>query len=216
MSGLKKQKLSCLRRHSTDPLVSSASASGKPFGLPHVTLGDPSGILWGPEDPLGTSWGRLRDPWGTPWGSLGDPWGLFGALEEPLGYPLGLFGYVLRFLGETLATFWESLGSSFGHFGCLPGTFGGRLGAPKASQRPPKGPPGDHLGASCTLRKRSRSDSLQYAKTFKFTVRYCKNQGPGILKPLKISCKFLKTREKTHKNHKLNNTVSKIDKDGAQ
>ena len=129
---------------------------------------------------------------------------------------MGLFGYVLRFLGETLATFWESLGSSFGHFGCLSGTFGGRLGAPKASQRPPKGPPGDHLGASCTLRKRSRSDSLQYAKTFKFTVRYCKNRGLGITKPLKIRRNFLKILEKTVKNYKLKNIVLKIDTGAAK
>ena len=164
--------------------------------LPYLSPGDPLGTPWGPlGDLLGTPWDPLETPWGPLGQSLGipgDPWGLFGALEEPLGYPLGLFGYVLRFLGETLATFWESLGSSFGHFGCLSGTFGGRLGAPKASQRPPKGPPGDHLGASCTLRKHSRSDSLQYAKTFKFTVRYCKIQGPWRLESVQIMNDFHK------------------------
>ena len=109
-----------------------------------MTLGDPSGSF---VDSLGTTWGSLGDPLETSWGLLvplpgllGDPWEPFGDLWESLGYPLGIFGDVLGFLGEPSATFWGSLWSSFGHSRYLLETFWGQLGAPEASHRPPKGP----------------------------------------------------------------------------
>ena len=175
---------------------------------------------------MGTPWGFLRDPWGTPKGPLRDPlgirWGPLGTLGDPWGpfrNPLGIFGYVLGFLGEIFSSFeitWEffwTLWVPLRHFG---GATWSSKGLSKGPRRGPERPLGSILGAFCTRRKHSRSDSLQYTKTFKFTITYCKNRGPVRLKPLKISRKCFKTREKAHKNHKLNNTVSKIDKNGAQ
>ena len=162
---------------------------------PWGPLGDPLGIPW---DPLETSWGLL----GPLPGLLGDPWEPFGDLWESPGYPLGIFGDVLGFLAEPFATFWGSLQTSFGHFRCILGIFGDNLELQRpliGSQRGPGRPLGGILRAFWRHRKRLRSDSLQYAKTFKFTVRYCKNRGLGRLKPLKICRTFLKTQEKTQK-----------------
>ena len=169
---------------------------------------------------MGTPWGPLGDPLGTTWGPLGNslgppgtPWESFGDLWESLGYPLGIFVDVLGFVGEPSATFWD-------HFGVLLDTLGtsSRLFAVNLElqrtligpQRSPGRVFGGILGAFWRLRKRSRSDLLQYAKTFKFTVRYCKNRGLGRPKPLKISHEFLKNREKTCENHKFNNIITKI------
>ena len=143
-----------------------------------------------------------------------------GTLRDCLGTPWGPLGEVRRRLGHALAIPWRPLTSSFGRFGCLLGILCGATwtskGALMGSQRGSRRPVGGLVRAFWKFRKYLRSNSLQYAKTFKFTVMYCKNRGPGRLKPLKISRKFIKTREKTHKNRKLNNVVSKIDKNGAQ
>ena len=162
-----------------------------------MTLEDPLGIFCGLlGDHLGTPWGPLGDPLETSWGLLGplpgllgDPWEPFGDLWESLGYPLGIFGDVLGFLAEPFATFWGSLQTSFGHFRCILGIFGDNLELQRpliGSQRGPGRPLGGILGAFWMLRKRLRSDSLQNAKTFKFTVRYCKIRGSKRLNSLKI------------------------------
>ena len=173
----------------------------------------------------------------TPWGALGTPWRPLGDFLGPsrdslgtLGNPLGTFGNPLGIPWGSSGTSWGSLESPrqpFGdHFGVLLDTLGtsSRLfGVNLELQRPLIGPQrspgrvfGGILGAFWRLRKRSRSDLLQYAKTFKFTVRYCKNRGLERLKPLQISREILKTRQKTHKNHKLNNIVLKIDTRAAK
>ena len=153
------------------------------------------GIPWDPwetlGDPLGTPWGPL---W-TSWGPLGDPLGPLGDLLGTLGDHLGTFGDVLGRLGHALAIPCGPLTSAFGYFRCLLGILWGQLGAPRGSHRLPKGVQeaswrslGSLLRAFLMLRKSLRSNSLQYAKTFKFTVRYCKNRGPWRPNSLKIYC----------------------------
>ena len=83
-------------------------------------------------------------------------------------------------------------------------------GALIGSQRGPGRPLGGLLGAFWRLRKRLRSDSLQYAKTFKFAVRYCKIRGPEGLNPFKFICNFDKNRLKIVETYKLNNILLKI------
>ena len=184
------------------------------------TPGDPLRTpLATPWESLGTPWGPLGDPLGTPWGPLGDLLGTPWAPRGLLGNPLGTFGNPLGIPWGSSWTSWGSLESPrqpFGdHFGVLLDTLGtsSRLfGVNLELQRPLIGPQrspgrvfGGILGAFWRLRKRSRSDLLKYAKTFKFTIRYCKNRGLGRLKPLKIRRNFLKIQEKTIENYKLNN-----------
>ena len=143
---------------------------GDPLGSPGGSLGDPWGSL---GDPVGTSWGplgTLGDSSGTPWGPLGD---LRGRPAAPW-----------RSLGDHLPDLLDALGASWGFCG-------GNFELQRAligSQRGSRRPVGGVLGAFWKLRKRLRSNSPQYAKTFKFTVRYCKNQCPGKLKSWKINC----------------------------
>ena len=134
---------------------------------PWGPLGDPLGIPW---DPLETSWGLL----GPLPGLLGDPWEPFGDLWESLGYPLGIFGDVLGFLGEPSATFWGSLWSSFGHFRYLLESFWGQLGAPEASQRPPKGPWETIWGHLGSILEASKAFTKRFAAICKNLQIYCK------------------------------------------
>ena len=136
---------------------------------------------------MGTTW----RPSGTFWGPLGTPW---------------------RSLGDHLPVLLDALGASWGFFGGNLDLQGALMGSQRGSRRPV----GGLVLAFWKLRKCLRSNWLQYAKTLKFTVRYCKNRGLGRLKPLKICLNFHNTREKKHKNHKLNNIVSKIDTRAAK
>ena len=139
---------------------------GTPLGIPWGPLGDPLGIPW---DPLETSWGLL----GPLPGLLGDPWEPFGDLWESLGYPLGIFGDVLGFLGEPSATLWGSLWSSFGRFGYLLETFWGQLGAPEASQRPPKGPCETIWGHLGSILEASKAFTKRFAAICNYLQIYC-------------------------------------------
>ena len=141
-----------------------------------VTPRDPLGISCGPLGTPGTPCGRLGDPWESP----GDP---VGISRGPLGDHLETFGEVLGSFGDALAIPWGPLRSFFGHFRYLLDILWSQLGAPRDSQRLPKGV---LLGSFWKLRKRLRSDLLQYAKTFKCTVKYCKNRGWRRLKTLKF------------------------------
>ena len=159
---------------------------------------------------MGTPWALL----GIPWGSLGDSWGLLGIPRGPLGDHLDTYGDVLgslgtpwRSLGDHLPLLLDALGASWGFFGGNLDLQGALMGSQRGSRRPV----GGLVLAFWKLRKCLRSNWLQYGKTMKFTVRYCKNRGLGRLKPLKISLNFHNTREKKHKKHELNNIVSKID-----
>ena len=191
-----------------------------PLGVPYVTPGDPLGIFCGLlGDPLGTPWGPL----GTPWRPLGDFLGPSRDSLGTLGNPLGTFGNPLGIPWGSSGTSWGSLESPrqpFGdHFGVLLDTLGtsSRLfGVNLELQRPliglqrsPGRVFGGILGAFWRLRKRSRSDLLQYAKTFKFIIRYCKNRCPGRLKSLKINFK-------NTENRRLNNVRSKSDTGAAK
>ena len=140
-----------------------------------VTLGDPLGIPWDsfeipcdPWDSLGRRWAFLRDaswssskPSGTSWDPLGRPW---------------------RALWDHLEVLLDTLGVSWG-------LFRGNLelqGVPSGFKRGSSRALGGILGALWRLRNGLPSNSLQYAKAFKFTVRYCKNRGPKRVKSLKI------------------------------
>ena len=140
-----------------------------------VTLGDPLGTPWGPlGDPLGIPWGSLGDPWGP----LGDPWGILG---DPLGKAWGPSGMSWDLLGTPWRALWDHLEVLLDTLGVSWGFFRGNLelqGASLRFQRVPRRALGGILGALWRLRKGLRSNSLQYAKTFKFIVKYCKNRGP--------------------------------------
>ena len=163
--------------------------------------------------------GPIGDPWGTPWGPLGISWGPLGDPWGPLGIPRGSLGDHLETLGDVLGYLGHALAIPWGHSpvlldasGASWGFFGGNLelqGALVGSQRGSRRPVGGLLGAFWKLRKCLRSNSLQYAKTFKFTVRYCKNRCPGRLKSLKINFK-------NTENRKLNNVRSKSDTGAAK
>ena len=136
-----------------------------------VALGDPLRTPWGPPwGPLGDPWGSLGDPLGT----LGDPWGFLG---DPLGItwrPLGMFwdplGTPWRSLGDHLAVLLDALGASWGFFGGNLDLQGALVGSQRGSRRPV----GGLVLAFWKLRKCLRSNWLQYAKTLKLTIRYCK------------------------------------------
>ena len=118
---------------------------------------NPPGVIQLLIDPLGKAWG----PSGMSWDLLGTPW---------------------RALWDHLEVLLDTLGVSWGFFR-------GNLelqGASLRFQRVPRRALGGILGALWRLRKGLRSNSLQYAKTFKFTVRYCKNRGPKRVNSLKI------------------------------
>ena len=128
-------------------------------------------------DSFGTHWGPLGDLLGTPWsprGLLGDPWEPLGDLWVSLGYPLGIFGDLLGFRGETSATLWGSLWSSFGHFRYLLETFWGQLGAPKAFYRPPKGSRETTWGHLGSILDASTAFTKRFAATCKNLQIYCK------------------------------------------
>ena len=148
---------------------------------------------------MGTLWEPLGDPWGTPWGSLGDllgtlsdPWGILG---DPLGKAWGPSGMSWDLLGTPWRALWDHLEVLLDTLGVSWGFFRGNLelqGASLRFQRVPRRALGGILGALWRLRKGLRSNSLQYAKTFKFTVRYCKNRGPKRVNSLKFSQNFVK------------------------
>ena len=125
----------------------------------------------------------LGDPLGTPWGLLGDP----------LGIPWGFLGT----LGDSSGTPWGPLGDLRGRFGVPWARLGDPLGT--TYQFFWRRPVGGLVLAFWKLRKCLRSNWLQYAKTLKFTARYCKNRGLGRLKPLKICLNFHNTWEKNIK-----------------
>ena len=135
------------------------------------------GHLWAFRVSLGDHWGFLGDPLGTIWRPSGTSWG-------PLGTPW-------RSLGDHLPVLLDTLGASWGFFGGNLDLQGALMGSQRGSRRPV----GGLVRAFWKLRKCLRSNSLQYAKTMKFTVRYCKNRGLGRLKPLKISRYFHRTRK---------------------
>ena len=158
---------------------------GDALGTPGALLGDPWGSLGIPWGSLGTPRGQLRNP-GDPAEPFGDTLAPFGI---HLGIPLGSSGTSWdllvtpwRSLGDHLEVFLVTLDASWTFFGAnleLQGT-------PRSSQSGSGRPLGGLLGSFWKLRKRIRSDSLQHAKTFKFTVRYCKIRGSKRLNSLKI------------------------------
>ena len=165
-------------------LLSRPVALGNPLGSPWRPLGDLRGTHWGT---LGTPWGPLGDPLGTSWGSLGTTWGPSGMSWDALGTPWRSHEDHLPGLLDALGASWGFCGGNFELQRALIG-----------SQRGSRRPVGGVLGAFWKLRKRLRSNSLQYAKTLKFIVRYCKKRGPGRLTLFKIRGDFLKTQEKTY------------------
>ena len=166
--------------------------SGGPIGEPWGPLGDLLGTSWGS---LGTSWGSL----GTPWGPLGTPWGPSRTSWGALGTPWRSHGNHLPVLLEALCASWTFFGTNLAP-----------QGTPRGSQQGSGRPLAGLLGAFWRPRKRLRSDSLQYAKTFRFTVRYCKNRGSERLKSFKITCNFVQSREKTIQNRETYKIHSKI------
>ena len=179
-----------------------------------VALGNPLGSPWGPLGDLrGTHWGTL----GTPWGSLGDLLGILGDLLGTLGDPLGTTWGPSRTSWGALGTPWRSHGNHLPvllEALCASWTFFGTnlapQGTPRGSQQGSGRPLAGLLGAFWRLRKRLRSDSLQYAQTFKFSVRYCKNRGSERLKSFKITCIFFQCRGKTIQNRNISKIRSKI------
>ena len=139
-----------------------------PLWDPLGTPWDPLEIPCDPWDSLGHRWAFLRDPSGSTWKPSGTSW-------DPLGTPW-------RALWDHLEVLLDTLGFSGGFFR-------GNLelqGAPLGFQRGPRRALGGISGVLWRLRKGLRSNSLQCAKTFKFTVRYCKNRGPKRVNSLKI------------------------------
>ena len=150
---------------------------GDPLGIPWEPLGDPWGTPWGrPWGPLGDPLGTLGDPLGTSWGPIGDS---LGITWRPSGTSWDLLVTPWRSLGDHLEVLLVTSDASWTFFGAnleLQGT-------PRGSQRGSRRPLGVLLGSFWRLRKRLRSDLLHYAKTFKFTVMYCKIRSQGRLKP---------------------------------
>ena len=170
--------------HSDMGFWSLQGAFGSYFG----GFGDSLGGSWGLVGPLGRHLSALWALMGTSWGPLGDPWGPLGDLRGHLGAPWTRFGDPL----------WP-LTSAFGYFRCLLGILWGQLGAPRDSHRFPKGVQEASwglLGSFWRLWKCLPSNSMQYAKTFKFTVMYCKIRCTGRLNSLKINCNFNKILER--------------------
>ena len=147
---------------------------------------------------MGNPWEPLGDPWRTPWGSLGDllrtlgdPWGLLG---DPLAKARGPSGTSWDPLGTPWRALWDHLEVLLDTLGVSWGFFRGNFelqGASLGFQRGPRRALGCILGALWRLQKGLRSNSLQYAKTFKFIVRYCKIRGPKRVNSLKILHNFV-------------------------
>ena len=118
--------------------MSSASASGKPFGLPYLTLADPLGPPWGPlEDPWGTHWGTLGDPLGPLVTTWGTSWVCIGDLRIRFGVPWRDLGNILAITWEFFWTLWAPLSDFFG-----------ATCSSKGLSKAPRGAPGDTLGTS--------------------------------------------------------------------
>ena len=141
---------------------------------------------------LGNPRGFLRDPLGTTWRPQGMSWG-------PLRTPW-------RSLGDHLPGFLVTLGASWGSFGGILDLQGAQIAPPRGSRRPL----GGLLGSFWRLRKCLSSNSLQYAKTYKFTVMYCKIRGPETLKSFQIKCYFVQNPPQTVENCKQNELLPKI------
>ena len=152
----------------------------------------------------------FRGEWGTPWGSpgdhlgaLGDPWGFLG---DPFGKTWGPSGTSWDPLGTPWRALWDHLEVLLDTLGVSWGFFRGNLelqGAPSGFQRGSRRALGGILGALWRLRNGLQSNSLQYAKTFKSTVRYCKNRGLGTLKALKICSKSIQTHQNSVEKRKV-------------
>ena len=127
------------------------------------------------------------------------------------------------FLGTPWRALWDHLEVLLDTLGVFWGFFRGNLelqGASLRFQRVPGRALGGILGALWRLRKGLRSNSLQYAKTFKLNVRYCKNQGPKRVNSLKIRQIFVKNYPQMLKTMNQIDIHSKFDtgalKNGAQ
>ena len=143
-------------------------------------------------------------------GTLSDPWGILG---DPLGKAWGPSGMSWDLLGTPWRALWDHLEVLLDTLGVSWGFFRGNLelqGASLRFQRVPRRALGGILGALWRLRKGLRSNSLQYAKTFKFTVRYCKIRGPERQKSFQIKCYFVQNPPQTVENRKRNDLLSKI------
>ena len=129
-------------------------------GTPLGPLGDLLGTSW---EPLGSLLGALGSSWEPLGGLLRRLGSLVGRQEGPEGVTLAILGRSWSALGAS----WSALGLSWRHLGRLLGAFW------------------SYLATVLQIKKHLDSDSVEYCKTMKNTVRYCKNRGSEQLKIMK-------------------------------
>ena len=126
---------------------------------------------------MGGLLGGIWDVFLSPGRALWELWEALGSLLEPLGGLLEPFGGLLGVIWLILGGCWTHLGASWSALGASWEALGRLLGASWERL-------GSILELSCDSfadqkghKKHLDSDLVEFRKTMKNTVRYCKNQG---------------------------------------